>query len=542
MKKILIFCCTVGFVAVFAVTAVLAASPSSPTEDKRMLDALQYDAFRYMWEGAHPVSGLAYECSAMWGDFRPSAVGGTGFGIAAIVVGSDRGWITREQAVGRVMKIALFLRDKTSRKELHGAFPHWLDGATGKTLPFSKNDNGADIVETSLLMQGLLMARAYYNGPGLEEKLRAVITELWEDVDWNWFTNGEDSGMYWHWSPKDGFSAGLKILGYNECLITYVLAISSPTHPISRKAYDYWTSGKGYQSKTVYGYTIEAALAGAGPLFLAHYSFIGLDPRRMADSFVPGGYFTRNVRHTLSNRGYCLQNAPARNRYSEVFWGLTASMSKNGYTVNQPGKDSGTVAPTAALSSMPYTPHYSLQVLQTLWGEMHKNVWGKHGPYDAVSLRDNWAAKEYLAIDQLPMVCMVENYRTALLWRLFMRDADIRRGLALAGIHEPEFATGFPEVTITLLKKGDKYVPDAYDIRRHPDSGLYQVPYWCQEKGPVLFVLSSPDGTVLLTSKRDAVKGRNMLTFKQLTPPDSAVCTLTMIAQGKKYILPVRLH
>lgn len=509
--------------------------------DQAALDRLQRDAFRYIWEDGHPVSGMAFESSAFWKE-HPVAVGGTGIGIAAIVAAADRGWITRHEALVRLQTITLFLRDKTSRKQLHGAFPHWLDGETGATLPFGKNDTGADIVETALLMQGLLLARAYFNGPGVEEELRAVITELWEGVNWDWFTNGEENGLYWHWSPENGFSHGLKILGYNECLIAYLLAAASPTHPISRKAYDYWTSGKGYQPKTLYGYTVEASLAGGGPLFLTQYSFIGLDPRRMADAFVPAGYFVRNASQTLSNRGYCLYYAPARNRYADNFWGLTASQIKDGYAANEPARDSGTVAPTAALSAMPYTPHYSMQVLENLLGPLQEKIWGKNGPYDAISLRDNWASDGYLAIDQLTIVCMVENYRSRLLWRLFMADPDIRSGLYVAGITEPDLPEGFPEAVVALKKNGKGNVPDAWDIRRHPDSGLFIIPFQVHAPGPVTFRFTEKDGNVIRTMEASAKPGRNEFVFPQFMAPDGTVLTLIMNVSGKEYSLPIRLH
>ena len=509
--------------------------------DRQALDRLQRDAFRYMWEDAHPVSGMAFESSEAR-EVRPVATGGTGFGIAAIVVGADRGWITREQAVGRLTTITAFLRNSVPRNFLHGAFPHWLDGATGDIVSFGKNDNGADIVETALLMQGLLIARAYFNGPGAEENLRAVITELWEDVDWNWFTNGEENGLYWHWNPGAGFTHGLKILGYNECFIAYLLAAASPTHPISRAAYDYWTSGKGYQPKSLYGYTVPASLAGGGSLFLAHYSFIGLDPRRMADAFVPEGYFLRNVKHTLSNRGYCLFSAPARNQYGESAWGLTASQIKGGYAANEPAKDTGTIAPTAALSSMPYTPHYSMRVLESLDGPLRENIWGKNGPYDAFSPRDKWFSTEYLAIDQLPIVCMVENYRSELLWRLFMGDADVRRGLDMAGIAEPVFGEGFPEAVVALVRNGKNYVPDAHDIRRHPDSGRYAIPYRTAAPGTVTFRFATADGAEIHTITAEAHEGRNVLLFPQFMAPDKSVLTLSMRTGQGTYKLPVRLH
>ena len=510
-------------------------------DDAHLLDQLQRDAFRFIWEDGCPVSGMAYESSEWKGD-SPIAVGGTGFGVATIVVAVDRGWITREQAVVRLQTITHFLRDKTPRRLLHGAFPHWLDGKTGEIVPFGKNDAGADIVETALLMQGLLIARSYFDGPGVEADLRAVITELWEDVDWQWFTSEDEVGLYWHWNPNTGFLHSLRILGYNECLIAYVLAMASPTHPISRKHYDYWTSGKGYQPKSLFGYTVEASLAGGGPLFLAQYSFIGLDPRQMADAFVPGGYFARNVKQTLSNRSYCLFSAPAKNRYSADFWGLTASRIKSGYTANSPTRDTGTVAPTAALTSMPYTPHYSLQVLANVAGPLRETAWGKNGPYDALSLREKWTSNLFLAIDQLPIVSMVENYRTGLLWRLLMRDKDIRAGLLASGIVAPSLEEGFPEAVVTVVRNGKDYVPDAYDIRRHPDLGLYQIPYWVDVAGDAQFSLATVEGEVIYSKTEAALAGRNVLQFPQVAPPNDAVLFLTMSLKGRTYSLPVRLH
>lgn len=523
-------------------TAAIFRPDAAYLSDRASLDALQRDAFRYAWEDADPVSGMVYE-SSVAGSYRPVAIGGTGFGVAAIVVAVDRGWISREQAIFRLRTITSFLRDKTARRQMHGAFPHWIEGSTGETLPFGKNDTGADIVETALLMQGLLIARAYFNGPGVEEELRAVITELWEGVEWDWFANEEDNGIYWHWSPEGGFYHGLKILGYNECLIAYVLAIASPTNPISRKAYDYWTSGKGYQPKSLFGYTVEASLAGGGPLFLTHYSFVGLDPRRMADAFVPGGYFVRNVSQTLSNRGYCLFSAPSRNRYAKNYWGLTASQAKGGYAANEPARDTGTVAPTAAIASMPYTPHYSMQVLSNLLSPaLRDKMWGKNGPYDALSLRDNWFSTDYLAIDQLPMVAMVENYRTGLLWDLFMRDKDVRAGLAEAGITEPSLAEGFPEAVVTLVRKGKSYAPDAYDIRRHPDTGLFMIPYRANEAAEAAFTFSTANGETVHSLTTSAAPGANTLTFPQFMAPDGKVLTLTLRIGGGTYTLPVRLH
>ena len=509
-------------------------------QDRDLLDRLQKDAFLYMWSYSHPVSGLAYERNT--GKDTPVTTGGSGFGIAAIVVGAERGWITREEAVTRMVKIATFLRDKTERKKLHGAFPHWLNGETGKTIAFSPKDNGADMVETSFLIEGLLIARAYFNGGGEEENLRNIITGIWNDVDWNWFTRGENDGLYWHWSPEYNFEMNMKIQGFNECMVTYVLAASSPTHPITRKTYNYWTSGEGYQDRNYNGYPIQAALPYTGPLFFVHYSFIGLDPMQMADEFVTKGYGVRNITQTLINRAYCLENAPKENLYSPDYWGLTASDIKDGYTASAPDNDHATVAPTAALSSMPYTPEYSMQVLRNIYNNYRAKMWGPYGPFDAFSLRQNWFATTYLAIDQLPIPCMVENYRSGLLWKLFMGDKDVQSGLKLAGIHIPDYKTGFPQVVVTLKPAHGKYVADAYDIRRHPDTGLYVIPYFMEEAGKADFTLTNKDGVVVKTFDRTSAAGINQLTFPQFVEPTEAIFKLEMKTGGKSYELPVRMH
>ncbi len=526
--------------------------------DRMALDETQLAAFKYFWEDGSPHSGLAYEANYYWNP-RPEVVGGTGFGVAALVTAVERGWVDRDAALARLLKIVRYLRDLELRQTLRGAFPHWLDGATGRPMPFDRADGGADIVETSFLMQGLLIARAYFNGPGKEEELRRIITGLWHDVDWNFFTDNGDSGLHWLWNPQNGFW-GLKILGYNECLVTYVLALASPTHPIRRRVYDYWSSGTDYQGTVAFGYRIEASPRGGGPLFTSQYSFVGLDPRRLSDAFVKRGYYVRSLSQTLSNRGYCLWEAPTANRYAEDFWGLSAGMIPGGYAANSPANDHGVVTPGAVLGAMPFTPFYSLQVLRNFQGGLRKTAWGPYGPYDGASLRDNWVSDKYLAVDQLPLVGLIENYRSGLLWRLFMSDPDVRRGLAAAGLHEPDFsglaeAAGadtaaewpwpgypFPEVVVALRKEGGGYVLDAHDLVRHPDSGLYTLPFWSRGGGECLFVLENQSGQEVYRSVLKAGKGRGYWSFPQFMIPDGKVLRLTLRQGGVEYYLPVRLQ
>ncbi|MCD7898171.1 MAG: hypothetical protein LUG50_16115 [Planctomycetaceae bacterium] len=529
------------------------AGPASPGEDsvpdrdilrdRALLEKTGRETFLYFWEGGCPHSGMAYEANFDWA-VKPVTTGGTGFGIAAIPAAVERGWISREAAVRRLDRITLFLRDKTDRTRLRGAFPHWLDGATGATLPFGPRDAGADLVETSFLMQGLLIARSYFDKPS-EADLRDRITALWEAVEWDHFADPADGGLYWHWDPDDGFHHGLKIQGYNECLVAYVLAAGSPTHPVDRRSYRFWASSPEYFSRVIGPYVVEAAPPCGGPLFLSHYSFVGLDPRRLSDDKVSLGFFIRNTKQTLSNRDYCLYDAPARNRYTDDFWGLTASQTMTGYSAGDPCNDGGAIAPTAAVSSFPYTPAFSYDVLENLAGPLASLAWGRYGPFDALSRRDNWVSDHYLAIDQLPIACMIENYRSGLLWRLFMADADVRRGLEICGLREPDLPPGFPEAVVPFRRDRGTPVRDAYTIRRHPDSGLYEIPFRTIAAGPVRFTLRRDDGETVLDQTVAATGRSGMFRFSR--PPRAAaatdgIVTLEMNGPEGAFSLPVRLR
>ncbi|MCQ2444172.1 MAG: hypothetical protein MJ061_01580 [Mailhella sp.] len=509
-------------------------------KDRELLDRLQREAFGYIWDHTFPESGLAYEDSRN-ADSGQATIGGTGFGVAAIITAVERGWITRAAAVERISKISFFLRDKTDRRKLHGAFPHWLDGRTGRTFSFSANDNGADLVETAFMIQGLLIARSYFDADIPEERaLRACITEIWEDVDWHWFTRSEKNGLYWHWSPDHGFEMGMKISGFNEAMIAYVLALGSPTHPISRENAKFWYSTDEYAPKSQDGYTIEAANDYAGCMFLSHYSFIGLDPRRMSDSFVKKGYMVRNITHALMNRAYCLYSAPAENRYGEGYWGLTSCDIQGGYRYQSAYNEVGTVAPTAALASMPYTPEYSMRFLWNIYENHREKLWGRFGPYDAFSIKDGWYDDSYLAIDQLVIVPMIENYRSGLFWKIFMDIPEVRQGLGRMGVEPVSPVNGFPHVVVPV---GRDHAPDAVDLRRHPDSGLYRLPYMLAEAGHAVFTVVSSSGRELLRREYDCEAGDHVLEFLPFAKPSSEILRVVM-RLGDELVaeVPVRLN
>lgn len=397
--------------------------------DEELLTLVQKQTFRYFWEFAHPVSGMARERSTSG---NTVTTGGTGFGVMAMVVAVERGFITREEALQRVRQIVSFLDTRCTR--YHGAFAHWINGETGATLPFSTYDNGADLVETSLLFQGLLAARHYFNGDTNEEsQLREDITRLWEEIEWTWFQKEDEKVLYWHWSPQHGWQMNLKVQGWNESLITYVLAAASPTHPISKEVYDQgWARNGGMRNGSSYhGITLPLGPEYGGPMFFAHYSFLGLDPNGLKDQYAD--YWMQNRNHALVNYTYCVNNPKGYSGYSEHCWGLTANDGDQGYSAHSPTNDRGVIAPTAALASMPYTPEESLRALHFFYYKLGDKLWREHGFADAFNLSKNWFDNQHIAIDQGPIIIMIENYRTGLLWDLFMDIPEIRAGLTKLG-------------------------------------------------------------------------------------------------------------
>jgi len=398
--------------------------------DNELLTLVQHRTFNYFWNYGHPVSGLARE---RLGSAETVTTGGSGFGLMALLTGIERGFITRAQGFARLDTIVNFL-SLPSTDKYHGVFPHWMNGTTGKTQAFSTNDDGADLVETAFLFQGLLTVQAYFkNGDTSEKALCQKIQTLWENVEWTWFQQNGQEKLYWHWSPTKGWVMNMPVSGWNEGLIIYVLAASSPTHPISKSVYTNGWAGNGNirNGSSYYGITLPLGESRGGPLFFTHYSFLGLDPRNLSDTYA--NYFAQNQAHARINQAYCAANPNGNYGYSARCWGLTASDIPNGYTASSPNNDIGVIAPTAALSSFPYTPVESMAALRYFYYTLGDKIWGTYGFKDAFSLSKDWYADSYLAIDQGPIVVMIENYRTGLIWNLFMSNADVQAGLKKLG-------------------------------------------------------------------------------------------------------------
>jgi hypothetical protein len=410
--------------------------------DTALLEQVQRQTFRYFWDFAHPVSGLSRERSNAPFGYGPEVVtsGGSGFGVMAIIIAAERGWIARQDAVAHLLKSVRFL-EKANR--YHGVFPHFLNGETGQTIPFTPKDDGGDLVETSFLMSGLLCARQFFAADAAPEaELRTRIDGLWSEVEWDWHRHDGSDVLYWHWSPSSGWSMNHQIRGWNECLITYVLAASAPRHPIPAEVYHRgWTQADAFKNGRSY-YDIELPLGPAfgGPLFFSHYSFMSIDPRGLKDRYAD--YWQQNLRHTLINREYCIRNPHGWRGYGADCWGLTASDNDRGYSAHAPDNDLGVITPTAALSSFPYTPDHSMQALNHFYHRLGDRIWGEYGFRDSFSETRNWYAESHLAIDQGPIIGMIENHRSGLLWKLFMSCPEVRAGLIKLGFESPHLSGG----------------------------------------------------------------------------------------------------
>jgi hypothetical protein len=420
------------------ITQIDSTSKYPQISDSALLTLVEQQTFNYFWTFGHPVSGMARERTSSGNTIT---TGGSGFGIMSMLVGVQRNFITRAQALSRVDTIVDFLTNKVTR--YHGAFPHWIDGSTGATIPFSSQDDGGDIVETSYMIEGLLCARQFFNSAtdANEINLRSMINNLYDSVEWNWYRQNGQNVLYWNWSPDQGFVINVQVGGWSEALITYVLAASSnvDSNTIPKVVYDNgWAHNGGMKNgASYYGITLPLGPAFGGPLFFAHYSFLGINPNNLTDAYA--NYWTQDTAHARINYLYCVSNPLHYNGYSASCWGLTASDIQNGYVASSPTVDYGVIAPTAAISSLPYTPTESMNAIRFFYYTLGDKIWGQYGFIDAFNLSNIWFDTDCLAIDQGPQIVMIENYRSGLLWDLFMSCPEVNRGMTNLGFSSPNF-------------------------------------------------------------------------------------------------------
>lgn len=412
----------------------MAKTPLSDIPLDQLLDLVQRTTIAYFWEGAHPTSGLAYDRQLSVSSARNDlvSIGGSGFSFLAIVVAVSRGWIDHRPAIERLLRMVAFL---TTVSRFHGAFPHFVNGATGDIVPFSRYDDGGDLVETALLFQGLICVRQYFHADNFDERLlRTQIQKLIDEVEWDWYTGGPFEALHWHWSPKYNWKIGLPITGWNEGLIAYVLAAGARRHAIAETAFHVGWARHGAlrNGNSYYGHILPVGRPFGGPLFLAHSSFCGLDPTRMQDRYC--NYWDQNVAHASIHQAHAVHNPNGHAGYGAACWGLTSSHGPTTYLASAPDHDFGIIAPTAALSSFPYLPAASEAALRHYLAMAGGRLWGRFGFVDAFAADGQWISKSYLAVNQGPIVAMIENHRSGLLWGLFMEAPEVALGLERLGI------------------------------------------------------------------------------------------------------------
>jgi hypothetical protein len=290
----------------------------------------------------------------------------------------------------------------------------------------------------------LLCVRQYFAGGNAREKsLAARIDALSHGVEYDWYRNGGRNVLYWHWSPDYAWKKNFPVHGYNECLILYVMGASSPDHSVPAEVYrEGWAQNGAidkisyYKSDTLHLY-MQGNPPHGGPLFWAQYSYLGLDPHGLKDQYAD--YWKENRMQSIINYDWCVDNPKHFSGYGADNWGLTASYSVAGYAAHAPDEknDLGVISPTAAISSIPYTPRQSMAAIRFWYDSLRDKIWGKYGFYDAFSETAGWYPSQYLAIDQGPEVVMIENYRSGLLWKLFMSCPEVQAGLKKLGFQSP---------------------------------------------------------------------------------------------------------
>jgi len=410
-----------------------------------LLTEIQEASFRYFYDFRHPVSGLAREKTPFRkiesiDELTPNYVGrirglrnlcttgASGMGMFNLIVGVERGFITRQEGIDWSLQMLRFL--DTEADHFHGAFSHWLDGGTGETYHFAGiEDNGADIVETAFMASGFIVLREYFRGDSRDEReIRRLSDSLWRGIEWDWFVTEKSRGgsLFWHWSPQYGWDKNHSVRGFNEAQIVYILALASPTHAVEPRSYYQGWMHKNYgQKRTEFGVPMSLGRGLGGPLFFTHYSYLGFDPKSI--SYEGQSYFEHFQKFCEVQVKYAESKADRFKGYGPL-WGLTSSTDRKGYAGHAPGsRDNGTIAPTAAISSMPYLPEESLEFLELLYVKYAELLWRDFGFTDAFNLSQNWTAETLIGIDAGPIAPMIENHRSGLCRKIFMRAPEIKR-------------------------------------------------------------------------------------------------------------------
>lgn len=462
--------------------------------EEQLLEMVQEYTFRYFWEGAHQNSGMALE--RQHGSNKIVASGASGMSLMTMIVAHERNWRDKSDIIDRVLQMLNFLENCD---RFHGAFSHWYNGDTGETIRFGPKDDGGDIVETAYVAVGLIAVKNYFSDEtdNRQTQIREIADRLWREIEWTWYQNGEDV-LWWHWSPNYGWDLAMRIQGrkgsYSETMIAYVIAGCSPTYPISKDVYvKGWTdNGNFVNPRNFYGYEITQNIDWGGQAFWTQYSFLGVNPKGLKDQY--GDYWKELSNCVNIHVEYAKDNPKGFRNYNENCWGITASADPYvGYCGHWPRHqylDNGTISPTGAIGNYPYAPEAALKALKYFYQERGAELWGQYGflgglndnmdrvddflpwyesnpdfgniTYYDIEINDNtWIENDYIGIDQGPMVIMIENHRTGLLWDIVSKDEDVQNGLQSLGF---EYSTGVDDIAEGNIS-----------IYPNPSKGVFQI-------------------------------------------------------------------
>lgn len=453
-------------------SVTISAVPQAFTNDDQFLEYVQETAFDYFWYLANPNNGLVPDRTAVGSACSIAAVG---FGLTAIGIGVDHGWISRTQAVARVSAtLNTFLNGPqgpavSGTIGYNGWFYHFLDMNTA--LRYTSFDTELSSIDTALLLGGILYSKQYFDGTNSDEtSIRTMADAIFNRIDWNWMARGTDA-VAMGWKPTTGFTNFSDWIGYNEGMIIYVLGLGTATSPLPASAWSKWTSG--YNWSTLNGYSFVPF----PPLFTHQYSHCWIDFRHITDAYMnahDSTYFENSRRATLAQRNYCIANPLGRTGYSSTNWGLTACDTPPPVNYGVHGappalNDDGTLAPTAPGGSMAFAPEVCLPTLRAMYKQFRTHIWSAYGFKDAFNLNPTWYGPDELGIDEGPIVVMIENYRTQQPWRLFMRNAEVQRGLQRAGFFS------LPAVQLNLQPQP---LQNSFNLSWNTSTGhTYQVEY-----------------------------------------------------------------
>ena len=427
------------------------APAASPAQLDPFFDDLERRTFRFFWDTANPRNGLVPD---RYPHPSPASIAAVGFGLTAYPIGVERGYVSREAARARVLATLKFFSTATNQ---HGFFYHYLDLRTGARAWKSE----VSTIDTALLVAGMLFCQAYFDGRDPEEvEIRKLADDIYSRLDWNWAQH-HPPAVTLGWTPERGFNSH-DWVGYDEAMVIYILALGSPTHPVGPEAWTAWTSTYDEHWGTLYGQT-HLSFA---PLFGHQYSHVWVDFRGIRDAYMRAhgiDYFENSRRATYAQRSYAIENPMHWQAYGENVWGLTACDGPGKMRLSYQGEtrqfggyaprgvgvgrllDDGTVAPTAAISSLPFAPEIVSPATLEMYHRFGAALYSTYGFRDAFNMSfsqprrgtggadSGWFDSDYLGIDQGPILAMIENYRSDLVWRVMRGSLYIRRGLERAG-------------------------------------------------------------------------------------------------------------